>query len=153
MKEPDLLMDALKRLSFYATMKLVTGEEVITEVMANDEKGDEEFFVLGNPIVIGENTHLDTEKGVVIAGLVPKKWMLYANDDITIVYKQHVVSISELDKFGTDFYKKALIAAKVSCPIKKKVDSEKHTGYVGKIEALRKLLQRSYDDSPDLAEE
>ena len=138
--------------TFFATMKLVTGEEVISEVMATDEHG-EEFFILGNPIVIGENQHVDTEKGVVISGLVPKKWMLYSNADMTIVYKQHVVSISELDKFGTDFYKKALMAAKVSCPIKKRVESEKHTGYVGKIEALRKLLQKSYDDSPDLAEE
>ena len=138
--------------TFFATMKLVTGEEVISEVMATDESG-EEFFILGNPIVIGENQHVDQEKGVVISGLVPKKWMLYSNADLTIVYKQHVVSISELDKFGTDFYKKALIAAKVSCPIKKKVESEKHTGYVGKIEALRKLLQNSYDNSPDLTEE
>ena len=138
--------------TFFATMKLVTGEEVISEVMATDESG-EEFFILGNPIVIGENQHVDTDKGVVISGLVPKKWMLYSNADLTIVYKQHVVSISELDQFGTDFYKKALMAAKVSCPIKKKVESEKHTGYVGKIEALRKLLQNSYDNSPDLTEE
>ena len=138
--------------TFFATMKLVTGEEVISEVMATDEAG-EEFFVLGNPIVIGENQHVDTEKGVVISGLVPKKWMLYSNADLTIVYKDKIVSISELDKFGTDFYKKALIAAKVSCPIKKRVESDRHTGYVGKIEALRKLLQNSYDNSPDLTEE
>ena len=138
--------------TFFATMKLVTGEEVISEVMATDEHG-EEFFVLGNPIVIWENQHVDTDKGVVISGLVPKKWMLYSNGDLTILYKQHVVSMSELDKFGTDFYKRALIAAKVSSPIKRKVDTDKHTGYVGKIEALRKGLQNMYDSSPDLTEE
>ena len=137
---------------FLATMKLVTGEEVISEVMATDEEG-EDFFVLGNPIVIAENQHVDTEKGVVISGLVPKKWMLYSNEDLTIVYKQHVISISELDKFGAEFYKKALIAAKVSSPLKRKVESEKHTGYVGKIESLRKNLQGIYDESPDLTEE
>ena len=137
---------------FLATMKLVTGEEVLSEVMATDENG-EDFFVLGNPIVIAENQHVDTEKGVVISGLVPKKWMMYSNEELTILYKQHVVSMSELDKFGAEFYRKALIAARVSSPLKKRVNSDKHTGYVGKIEALRKNLQGMYDNSPDLTEE
>ena len=76
--------------------------------------------------------------------------MMYANEDLTIIYKQHVISISELDKFGVDFYKKALIAAKCSSPIKKKVKSENHTGYLGKIENIRKLLDKTFKDSPDL---
>ena len=67
---------------------------------------------------------IDHQKGVAVSGLVPKRWMLYSNDDMTIVYKSHVISLSELDKFGTDFYQKALIAAKMSSPIKRKVDSK-----------------------------
>ena len=134
---------------FFATMKLVTGEEILAEVMANEENGSE-FFIVGNPIVINEANQIDAEKGVVVSGLVPKKWMLYASDDLTIVYKNHVVSISEMDKFGTDFYKKALIAARVSTPIKKKVDTKKNTGFIGKIDSFRKKLDNIYDDSPDL---
>ena len=137
---------------FLATMKLVTGEEVMSEVMATDENG-EDFFVLGNPIIIAENSQIDQERGIVVSGLVPKKWMLYSNGDLTILYKQHVVSMCELDKFGADFYKRALMAAKASSPIKRRVETEKHTGYVGKIEALRKNLQSMYDESPDLTEE
>ena len=132
---------------FLATLKLTTSEEVLAEVMATEENG-EDFFVLGNPIIISENTQIDTERGIVVSGLTPKKWMLYSNEELTIVYKQHVVSISELDKFGIDFYKKALMAAKVSSPIKRKVESEKHTGYVGKIESWRKGLEKLWDNSP-----
>ena len=77
-----------------------------------------------------------------MSGLVPRKWMMYANEELTIVYKQHVVAISEMDKFGVDFYKKALIAAKCSSPIKRKVDTKNHTGYLGKIEQLRKKLDK-----------
>ena len=134
---------------FYATLKLTTSEEVLSEVMPAQEENTE-FFILSNPIVIAENNQIDTEKGVVMSGLVPRKWMLYANEELTIVYKQHVVSISEMDKFGTDFYKKALIAAKCSSPIKKKVESKKNTGYVGKIKQLRDKLESIFDDSPDL---
>lgn len=135
--------------SFYATLKLVTCEEVLTEVLPQEEDGTE-FFVLSNPITISENHQVDTEKGVVISGMIPRKWMMYANEDLTIVYKQHVISVSELDKFGVDFYKKALIAAKCSSPIKKKVKTEKHTGYLGKIEQLRKKLDKAFNNSPDL---
>jgi len=138
--------------TFYATLKLITSEEILSEVLPQEEDGTE-FFVLSNPILVTENQHVDMEKGVVMSGMVPRKWMLFSNEDLTILYKQHVVSISELDKFGADFYRKALIAAKCSSPIKRKVDSKKNSGYIGKIEQFRKKLRKTFDNSPDLTEE
>ena len=134
---------------FFSTIKLVTGEEILSEVMPQSENGTD-FFILSNPIVIAENNQIDVEKGVVMSGLVPRKWMMYANADMTIVYKDHVVAISEMDKFGTDFYKKALVAAKCSSPIKKKVESEKNTGFLGKIDKYRQILEDKFNNSPDL---
>ena len=133
----------------FATMKLVTSEEILAEILPQNEEGTE-FFVLSNPIIVSENVQIDQEKGVAMSGLVPRKWMLYANEDMTIVYKNHVVSVSEMDKFGIDFYKKALIAAKCSSPIKKKVETKNHSGYLGKVDKLRKKLEKFYDNSPDL---
>ena len=142
----------MEETTFFATVKITTGEEVLSEVLPQTENGTD-FFVLSNPIVIAENHQIDAEKGVIMSGLVPRKWMLYANEELTIVYKQHVVSISEMDKFGTEFYKKALLAAKVSSPVKKKVESEKNTGFIGKIEQMRKDLEDKYNDSPDFTPE
>ena len=138
--------------SFYATLKLVTAEEVLSEVLPQEENGTD-FFVLSNPIVIAENNTIDTEKGVMISGLQPRKWMLYSNEDLTIVYKQHIISISEMDKFGVDFYRKALVAAKCSSPIKRKIDTKNHSGFIGKIDQFRKKLQKDFDGSPDLNKE
>ena len=144
-----IFKDNMEGTPFYSTIKLVTGEEILSEVMPQSENGTD-FFILSNPIVIAENNQIDVEKGVVMSGLVPRKWMMYANEDLTIVYKQHVIALSEMDKFGTDFYKKALVAAKVSTPIKKKVESEKNTGFLGKIDKYRQILEDKYKDSPDL---
>ena len=138
--------------SFYATLKLTTSEEILSEVLPQEENGTD-FFVLSNPIVIIENQQIDTEKGVLISGMIPRKWMLYSNEDLTIVYRQHVVSISEMDKFGADFYHKALIAAKCGSPIKRKNDTKNHSGFLGKIEQFRKKLQKDFDGSPDLNKE
>ena len=138
--------------SFHATMKLVTGEEVLAEVCPTTENQND-FFIVSNPIVISEQMQLNHEKGVAVSGLVPKKWMMYSNDDMTIIYKQHVISISEMDKFGTDFYNKALIAARCSSPVKRRVSSEDNVGFVGKIDASREHLEKMYEDSLDVPEE
>jgi len=137
--------------SFAATMKLVTGEEVLCEISQTKENNIE-FFVVSNPIVIAEQMQLNHEKGVAVSGLVPKKWMMYSNDDMTIIYKQHVISISEMDKFGQEFYNKALLAAKCSSPIKRRVSSEENVGFVGKTDTSRKLLEEMYNNSLDVPE-
>ena len=132
---------------FIATIKMITGEEVLCEVMPTEENGSE-FFVISNPIVIAENVQIDQEKGIAISGLIPKKWMTYSSDDMSIVNRTHVVSISELDSFGIDFYENALVVARATSPIKKKVTTDKNSGFVGKIETLRKKLEKDYKDSP-----
>jgi len=135
--------------NFHATIKLITGEEVLAEVLTAKENGSE-FFVLSNPIVIHENLTVDPEKGIAVSGMIPKKWMNFANDGMTVVNKTHVVSMSEMDKFGVQFYEKALIAARVASPIKRKVESKDSSGFVGKIEKFRTQLEGLWGDSPDL---
>ena len=137
--------------NFHATIKLITGEEVLARVLPNQEN-ETEFFVLNNPIVIAEETHINPEKGVAISGMIPKKWMMFANDDTTIVNKTHVVSMSELDKFGIDFYQKALIAARAASPIKKRVDSKNNSGYLGATKGFRQRLEDLFKDSYDVPE-
>ena len=135
--------------SFYATIKLITGEEILAEATLTEENGVE-FFLVNDPIVVNETMQVDHQKGIAVSGLVPKKWQLYASDSMTIIQKNHIISISEMDKFGVDFYMKALIAAKMSSPIKRKVDSSENVGYVGTIDETRMLLEDIYDSSPSI---
>ena len=134
--------------SFYATLKLVTGEEILAEITSMNENGSD-FFLVNDPIIVTENVQIDHQKGIAVSGLIPKRWQLYANDSMTIINKNHVVSISELDKFGSEFYSKALIAARMSSPIKRKVESSENVGYVGKVSDSRKYLEKMYDMSVD----
>ena len=138
--------------SFYATVKLITGEEILAEVTLTEENGAQ-FFLVNEPIVVNETMQVDHQKGIAVSGLVPKKWQLYASDSMTIIQKEHVISISEMDKFGVDFYMKALFAAKMSSPIKRKVDSTDNVGYVGTVDETRMLLELLYKSSPHVPEE
>lgn len=131
---------------FYATFKLITGEEVLAEVCHEiDHNTDSDFFTVSNPIVVNEMTKIDPSRGAIISGLVPKKWLSFANDDLTIIHKQHVVSISELDKFGVEFYQNALKVAKVSSPIKRNIKSTDNTGFIGDIQTSREHLERMFN--------
>ena len=134
--------------NFHATIKIITGEEVLAQVMPASEN-DKSFFILSNPIVVHENMTIDQEKGVAVSGLIPKRWMVFGNDDLTIVNREHVVSMSELDKFGVDFYQKALIAAQVTSPIKKKVEAEDNSGFIGRLESFRKQLESYWEPPTD----
>ena len=104
---------------FYATIKMVTGEEVLARVMKTKENGVD-IFLLDDPIVIGETTSIDKRRSVALSGLTPRRWMNYGGEGLVIVYKQHVVSMSEMDRWSIEFYEKALLAARVSSPIKRK---------------------------------
>ena len=138
--------------SFPATIKLITGEEILAEVTLMNENGSD-FFLVNDPIIISETMQVDHQKGVAVSGLVPKKWQLYAADSMTIINKQHIVSISELDKFGADFYSKALMAAKLSSPIKRKVESRDNVGYVGNVGDSREYLEKMYEMSVDVTDD
>lgn len=133
---------------FHASIKMVTGEEVLARAMKSIENGVE-IFLLDDPIVISESTSIDRKKQIAFSGLVPRRWMNYGGDGLVVVYKQHVVSISEMDRWGAEFYEKALLAAKVSSPIKKKVDQEEHSGYLGSTKDYRKYLEDLYGNSPE----
>jgi len=138
--------------SFYATIKLITGEEILAEATLTEENGVE-FFLVNDPIVVNETMQVDHQKGIAMSGLVPKKWQLYANDSMTIIQKEHIISISEMDKFGVEFYMKALLAAKMSSPVKRKVDSSENVGYVGTIDETRMLLEELYESSPSVSDD
>lgn len=117
---------------FHATLKLVTGEEILAQVVVEEENGTQ-FFMLSEAITIGENVSIDKAKGVANSGLTPRLWMGYAGDDLVIVNKEHVITISEMDRFGVEFYERALQAARASSPIKKLLPTKEHTGYLGSV--------------------
>ncbi len=136
---------------FIATIKLITGEEILSEVIECEENGAV-IFLLDNPIQIVEKMIMDKETGVVAVSQIAKKWMEYASDDIIIVYRENIITISELDSFGKEFYRKSCLAARISSPVKKQIESAKHNGYLGSIDESRELLEKMYKMSHDIPE-
>jgi hypothetical protein len=134
---------------FYATIKMVTGEEVLAEVMHTEENGTR-FLILHNPIVMEET--FDSEGGQFKVGQSARKWLQYATDDMVIVHFDKVLTMSEMNKYATEQYKKYSYIAKAKSPVKKEMLSVDHSGYLGTIEDQRKYLENMYNNSYDIPE-
>ena len=57
---------------FYATIKMITGEEVLARVMKSTENGVE-IFLLDDPIVIGETIINRQQREVSLIGISAQK--------------------------------------------------------------------------------
>ena len=130
---------------FYATIKMNSGEEVLAEVLAMDEDGFE-YFMLYNPIVMDEQFVYD-ESGNPTTRLTAHKWLKFSQDDMDIVYKDKIITISELDKFGVSHYQKYLLVAKIKSPVRREMQTKEHTGYLGKVDDQRDYLERLFKQS------
>ena len=127
---------------FYATIMMVTGEEVLAHVMSTEEHGIE-FLVLQDAIVVEESIESDAT-GNIVNVETPRKWMRF-NDDVVVVHMDKVITISEMDKYATKAYKAFLLKAKLKSPIKREEDTTSHTGYLGSISEQRKYLENLLD--------
>ena len=128
--------------NFYATVKMSSGEEVLSEVMVTEENGDR-FLLMHNPIVIEDTYSFEDGMPKVSA----RRWLRFSQRDTTLVNMRDVITMSELDKYGVNYYMKYLIVAKVNTPVPREMKSTEHNGYLGNIEDYRKGLEDLFDKS------
>ena len=89
-----------------------------SRLWSTEENGERLLCLFHNPIVPSQRTTTveSCRKVSLSLVLVPKKWMMYSSMRILLGRLQNNTSFQSLslDKFGVDFYHKALIAAKAS---------------------------------------
>jgi predicted transcriptional regulator len=74
---------------FYATIKLVSGEEIFARVAASEEE-DRTVLLLSSPITIGE---IKNRMGVI--GYKVEPWLKTTKDDLFVITMDKVLTISE----------------------------------------------------------
>ena len=74
---------------FYAILKLVSGEEIFSLILVDNENENDTVIVLQNPVLMSTNT---TANGTFIK---VKPWMELPNDDIFIIGLDKVITMTE----------------------------------------------------------
>ena len=134
---------------FYATIKLITGEEIFALVSVDNEE-DEPVIIMQNPVVMKV---LSTGKGQMMK---IRPWLEVPGDDVYIVKYDKLITMSEVkDKmiismyqtycdegdfdFGT-FVDESLKTDKRNQEVTKKM------GYISSVEDARKKLEDLFKD-------
>ena len=122
---------------FYATLKLVSGEEIIAKMCYLTE---EDRILLDRPLCV-ENAK--QRKGQLeVTGFHLREWMNASLEEEFIIPKDKVITISEIEGDIVEFYNQTLQrldSGKALAGRGKKLPRE--SGYVGSVKEMKKTLE------------
>lgn len=126
---------------FIATLKLVSGEELVSKVCPCDED-DRMILLLENPVVIKE-MELNS-KGVKVIKIEP--WIKTTEDSLYFIDLNNVITMSEI-KEGFVFRCYDQYVRSINGVSTVKVESQNTVGYIASVDEYKSLLERLYRKS------
>ena len=127
-------------MEFPATIKLTTGEEIFAIVLP-----EKDFLMLYEPVIISE---IKTINGDYCYKIEP--WLKTASDDMFIVNRNNIITLSECKDKDIINYHLKFIAKKNMIgyvdPYEEKLS--KKQGYVSNVNIMRNKLEQLLNSSP-----
>jgi hypothetical protein len=121
---------------FYASIKLVSGEEIFAIVCPTHEE-DRTLLILENPVII--DPMVSRNAGIV--GYKVKPWMKIPEDEMYIINMDKVITMTEVhDEQIIGIYKKYMNDSL-------QVSLEKSMGFISKVDDARKTLEKIYNNN------
>ena len=118
---------------FFATIKLVSNEEIFSLVSFSDE-GDEKFLILDNPVIV---TPINSKGGRVM-GYKIEPWINISDDEMFIINFDKVITMTEVnDKTIISMYKRFNRKSN-------KLSITKQMGLIDNVEDARRNLENIY---------
>ena len=132
---------------FIATIKLITGEEIISKVSYMPE---DDSLVLENPMSV---SHIaQQKKSLHINGFALHEWIHSTFDHMFILPKQHVLTMTEVEDprikhFYTESVKRHVIELDAFKKVSNPQNFTRNMGKVGSVQNTKKLLEDLYKRS------
>ena len=122
---------------FYATIKLISGEEIFSIVCPSEEEG-RTMLILNNPVTI----EVIVMKQIGMQGYKIDPWLKFADDDTFLLDMEKVVTISEVrDEETIEMYHKYL---KQQQNKDSKNSLTPELGYISSVSEARKKFEKLY---------
>ena len=133
----------MKDEEFYSTIKIITGEEIVAKVIYLE---DEDKVMLEDPLLVEVQR---SRKGALeIAGFAFKEWMSATFEDMFVMNREHIVTMSEIDPTIKEFYEKTLERMKSGKQLANTADKlPRKSGYVGSVSKFKKSLEDIFKKS------
>ena len=122
---------------FVATVKLVSGEEILTKVII-DYSSKEEQIIIDNPVICQE---VRSHGANVPLGYKFEPWIKMSEEDIFIVDLDKIITLSEIkDDLIIKTYNNIIDGGfKRQHP-----DLDRQMGYINSVDDARKIIERLY---------
>ena len=122
---------------FVATVKLVSGEEILTKVIV-DYSSEEEQIIIDNPVVCQE---VRTPGANVPMGYKFEPWIKMSEEDVFILNLDKIITLSEIkDDLVIKTYNNIIEGGfKRTHP-----DLDRTMGYINNVDSARKIIEKLY---------
>ena len=128
---------------FLATLKLVSGEEIIATVIYLE---DEDKVLLENPFSV--ELSKQRQGKLEITGFAFKEWVMASFDNMYIISRNHIITITEVEGPISEFYYKNLNKLENSKQLLHKPNKlPRKSGYLGSIAETKNTLENIYKKS------
>jgi hypothetical protein len=125
---------------FYCILKLVSGEEILSHIMVDDEDGDP-IIILQKPLVV----KIFSNQGVQYIKVKP--WIELSDDDIFIIKLDKVITMTETtDEKLIELYDNFIVEDSIKSYSSGVVKPSSKMGYVSSVEETRKRLERLFKE-------
>ena len=128
---------------FFATVKLITGEELVSKVCYLE---DEDKVMLENPLQVDSAKQ---RKGALeISGFSFREWVCATFDKMFIINRDHIITVSEIEGPIVDFYKETLLRMENGKSLTGKGGKlPRGSGYLGSVTDMKKSLENIFKKS------
>jgi len=128
---------------FYATIKLVSGEELVSKVCYLTE---EDKIMLERPLIV-ENAK--QRKGQLeVTGFALKEWISATFDNMFVINRSHVLTMVEIEGEIVDFYEKTLLRMETGKSLAGRGNKiPRGSGYLGSVKEMKKSLEDLFNKS------
>jgi len=128
---------------FYATVKLLSGEEIVAKVCYLP---DEDKILLEKPLLVEQSKQ---RKGQLeVTGFALKEWVSATFEDMFVINRDHIITISEVNNDIQEFYEKTLVRMDGAKALGRSGNKlPRGSGYLGSVKEMKKSLEDIYNKS------
>ena len=128
---------------FYATIKLVSGEELVSKVCYLE---DEDKVLLENPLQV--EVARQRKGQIEVSGFSFKEWVSATFDNMFILNRSHIITVTEVDGQIVDFYQKTLNRLESGKSLTGRANKlPRGSGYLGSVKDMKKILEDIFNKS------
>tara|TARA_B100001250_G_scaffold254308_1_gene218784 strand:+ start:185 stop:604 length:420 start_codon:yes stop_codon:yes gene_type:complete len=127
---------------FIGTLKLISSEEIISTVCYLP---DEDKVLLQSPLQV--ETARTRKGNLEIAGFSLKEWVAASFDDMYVINRNHILTVTETDETIKTFYKQTLQRISAGKGAQGGQKLSRSSGYLGSIKETKRNLEDIYKKS------